>query len=156
MPGEEWMVLGALGVRVSWYCSPYEVIIPFSSFSPSFYSSIPVPDLNQMTGCKYMHLPLSVAGRASLGTAMPGSCVHAQYGLSNSVRIWCVHMGWIPSCSSHWVAFLSDSGPFCPCISFRQEQFWVKFFWRWVCCPLPQLVISKEHTWACSWPRAHA
>ena len=57
---------------------------------------------------------------------MPGSCLHAQYGFSNSVRIWCVCIGWIPS----W-AFLSVSAPFLSLhflICSRQEQFWVKNF----------------------------
>jgi hypothetical protein len=55
-----------------------------------------VSDLNEMVGCKYLHLSQSVAGRASQRTAMLGSCLHIQYGLSNSVRTWCACIGWTP------------------------------------------------------------
>jgi hypothetical protein len=32
-----------------------------------------VPDFSSKVGCKYLHLSQSAAGRASQGTAMPGS-----------------------------------------------------------------------------------
>ena len=51
------------------------------------------------------------------------------YGVCNSVRVWCLLMGLIPRWDSHWMDFPSVFDPFfCPCISFRQEQFWVKEF----------------------------
>jgi hypothetical protein len=71
-----------------------------------------VADLNPMVGCKYLHLSQSVVGRASQRTAMPGFFLHTQHGLSNSVRIWCVCMRWVPSWAGHWVTFLSVSAPF--------------------------------------------
>jgi hypothetical protein len=45
------------------------------------------PDLNLIVGCKYLHLSHTVADRASQRKAMPGSCLHAQFGLSNSIRM---------------------------------------------------------------------
>lgn len=63
---------------VCWYfCSSCSVTIPFSSFSPSFNSSILVPDLNSIVGGKYLHFFQSFAGRASQMTPMPSSlCTH--------------------------------------------------------------------------------
>jgi hypothetical protein len=37
-------------------------------------------------------------------------------------------MGRIQTWSGHWMAFPSVCSIFCPCISFRQEQFWIKNF----------------------------
>jgi hypothetical protein len=79
-------------------------ILPMGLQSPSvLLPTLPweVPDLNLMVGYKYLHLSQSGAGRASQRAAMPGSYLHTQYGLSNSVRIWSVHMGWIPSWVGH-------------------------------------------------------
>ena len=40
-----------------------------------------------------------------------------------------VQMGWIPKWGGLWMAFPSVStSTSCPCISFRQELFWVNFF----------------------------
>jgi len=84
------------GIQVSWHCCySCEVAIPFGSFSPSCNSSILVPDLNPMMGCKYLHLSQSLADRACQRKAMPGFYLQAQYDLSNNIRVWCLHMGWI-------------------------------------------------------------
>ena len=37
-------------------------------------------------------------------------------------------MRWMPSCIGYWTTFPSVSSHFCPCSSFRQEQFWVRNF----------------------------
>jgi hypothetical protein len=84
-------------------CSSYGVAIPFSSFSPSPNSFIRVSDLRRIVGCKSLHLSQSAADRASQSTAMP------QHDISNSVRVWCLSMGWIPSWAGHWMAFPSVS-----------------------------------------------
>ena len=79
-----------------------------------------VLDLSPMLDCEYLHLSQS---------AMLGSCLQAQHSIWNNVRVWCPPIGWISSWARHWMAFLSVSAPFfCPSISFRQEQFWVKNF----------------------------
>ena len=96
---------------------PMGVAIPFSSFNPTPNSFIVVLDLSPMVGCKYLHLSQSVAGRASQRTAMLGSCLQAQYSISNSVRVWCPLMGWISIWAGHWMAFSSVSASFYPCIS---------------------------------------
>ena len=45
-------------------------------------------------------------------------CEKANVGYKwHSVRIWCQHMEWVPSWTSHWMAFPSVSAPFCCCIS---------------------------------------
>ena len=68
-------------------CSSCGVAIPFSSFNPSPNSSIGVPDLSPMVSCKYLHLAQSAAGRASQRRAMLGSCLQAQHGISNSIKV---------------------------------------------------------------------
>jgi len=41
----------------------------------------------------------------------------------NSVRDWCLPIGWV----SNWLAIPSVSAPFpCPCLSCRQDKFWLK------------------------------
>jgi hypothetical protein len=56
---------------------------------------------------------------------------------SATVGIWWLHMEWIPQVgqSLDGVSF-SLCSTFCPHISFRQEQFWVKILWR--DGPIPQ------------------
>jgi hypothetical protein len=129
-----WFCLWELwGVWVSWHCySSFGLTIPFSSLSPSSIPFILVPNFNPMVGSKYLQLSQSVAARASPRTAMPGPSLHTQHDISNSVRIWYVCMGWIPSWDGHREAFLSVSAPhhffFVPAFPLTQEQFWVKNF----------------------------
>ena len=72
-----WLSLWELwGVHVNWYCcSSYGVVIPFSSFSPSPNSFTLVANLSSMVDCKYLHLSLSAADRATQRTTMLGSCL---------------------------------------------------------------------------------
>jgi hypothetical protein len=58
-----WLCLLELpGVWVSWGCwSSYGVTLPFSFFNPSPNSTIGVPDLSPVVGCKHLHLPQSAA-----------------------------------------------------------------------------------------------
>jgi hypothetical protein len=79
---------------------------PFSSFSLSANSSIVGPVLSQIVGCEPPHLYWSGFGRASQYTAVSGSCQKALFGIPNSIWIWCLHVGWIPSL---WMAFPSVS-----------------------------------------------
>ena len=65
------------------------VIIPLSSFNPSFIGD---PHLSTMVSYKHLHLSQSAAGRASQEIVMLSSCLQAQHGISNSVRIWCLHV----------------------------------------------------------------
>jgi hypothetical protein len=73
-------------------------------------------------------LAVSICICLSQRTVMLDS-LQVHLAISNSVKVWCLCLGWIPKWGGLWVAFLSVSAPyFCPCISFRQEQFWVKIF----------------------------
>jgi hypothetical protein len=65
-----------------------------------------------MIGCEYLHLYWSGAGGTSQETAIPGSCQQVLIGVSNSVGVWYLQMGWIPRRSSLWMAFPSVSLPF--------------------------------------------
>jgi hypothetical protein len=102
---------------------------PFSSFLPSPNSSIGVPMLSPVVGCGHLHLYWSGSGRASQETTTSGSCRQAHLGISNSVWIWCLHVGWIPSL---WMAFPSVSAPlFVPIFPLDRSNSRLKF-WRWV------------------------
>jgi hypothetical protein len=101
------------GLQISWQCwSPCGVAITFRSFNPSSSSSIGIPDLSSMLVCKHLHLSQSAAGRASQRRDILSSCLQTKHSISNSVRVWCPPMGWIPSWDSHRVAIPSGSAPF--------------------------------------------
>jgi hypothetical protein len=70
--------------------------MPFSSFNPSHNSSIRVPNLSAMVGCKCLHLSQSAAGRVSQRAAMPGSSLEEQHSISDSVSVWDLLIGWTP------------------------------------------------------------
>jgi hypothetical protein len=86
-------------------------------------SAIGVPVLSPVVGCEHPRLYWSGSVRASQKTAVSGSCQQALLGISNTVCVWCLHVGWIPRLGNLWKAFSSVSAPLCLCISFRQEQF---------------------------------
>jgi hypothetical protein len=82
------------GGLLSWFCcSSYGVANPFSSFIVSHNSSIGIPMLRPMVGCEHLHLDWSGSGRASQGRAISSSCQQALLGISNSVWVWCLHVG---------------------------------------------------------------
>jgi hypothetical protein len=86
---------------------PILLEIPFSSFSPCPNFSIGVPVLSLMFGCLHPYLSSSGCGRASQGAALPGSCQQELFGISNSVWVWFLEMGWI----ARWMAFPLVSPP---------------------------------------------
>jgi hypothetical protein len=51
--------------------------------------------LSLMVGWEHPHLYWLVSVRASQETAIPGSYQQALLGISSSVCIWCLQMGWI-------------------------------------------------------------
>jgi hypothetical protein len=57
-------------------------------------SSNRVPVLSPMSGCMHLHLYWSGLGRASQGTAIPGSCQQALLGISNIYFVFMVKMSW--------------------------------------------------------------
>jgi hypothetical protein len=91
---------------------------PPSVLSPN--SSIRVPVLSPMVGCKHPHLYRSGSGKASQETVGSSSCQEEILGLVSSD-------GMDPQVgqSLNGLSF-SICSTFCPCTSFRQEQFWVK------------------------------
>jgi len=69
------------GALVSWYyCSFYGVAIPLvpSDLPQLLHLCL---KLSQMGGCEHPHLYLSSSGRASQGTAIPGSCQQVLLGI---------------------------------------------------------------------------
>jgi hypothetical protein len=89
------------------------VVLPMRLPSPSVLSILPLTlPWRSLIGSKYLHLFQSTAGKASQRTAMLGTYLQAQYAIINSVRNWCLLMGWTPSYVSHWMPFPSVSAPF--------------------------------------------
>jgi hypothetical protein len=74
-------------------------------------SSIKVTMRNLMVGCKHPHLYWSGSGRSSQETDISSSCQQALLGMSNSVLVWWLHVGWMPRWDSFWTALLSVSAP---------------------------------------------
>jgi hypothetical protein len=85
------------------------------------------------------HLYWSGSGRASQETATSGSCQQALLGISNSVWVWCLYMGWIPRWCSLWMAFPSVSTPLFVPVFLLDRSNSVLIVLRWVCGPIPQL-----------------
>jgi hypothetical protein len=79
-----------------------DIVLPMGLQTPSDPSVLPLTRpleslvLNPMVGCQHLHLYWSGSGKASHGTTISGSCQQAFLGISNSVGIWCLQMGWIP------------------------------------------------------------
>ena len=101
----------------------YGVAIPLGSFSPFPNSSTWFPNLIQWWSVSICIWLKSVSCRDSQRTAMPGSCLQAQYGISYRFWVWSAGMGWIKGGLVTGWPFLQSLLHFCPCISFRQEQF---------------------------------
>jgi hypothetical protein len=63
-----------------------------------------------MAGCKYLCLSQSAADRASQKTAMPGSCLQAQYDISDEKQFHVV----LPSFEDClWLRMTLNSSSFC-------------------------------------------
>ena len=101
-------------------------------------SSIGVPVLSPMVGCEHLHLYWSGCGRASQDTVVSGSCLQVLLDSSNSVWVWCLHLGWIPRSSNLWMAFPSVSAPlFVPVFPLKRNISGLKL-WTWVGGPIHQ------------------
>ena len=59
---------------------------------------------------------------------MLGSCLQAQHGIHDRNGICCLNIEQIQVGPDIGLPFLQDLLHFYPCISFRQQQFWVKNF----------------------------
>jgi hypothetical protein len=84
------------------------VVIPmgentFNSFSTFSNSSIGDPVLSPMFDCEHPPLYLPGSGKASKETGISGSCQQALLGISNSVGVWFLYMGWISRWGSLWM-----------------------------------------------------
>jgi hypothetical protein len=59
--------------------------------------------------CEHLLLYLTGTGIASQETAISGSCLQNLAGISNSIWVWWLFMGWIPGWGSHWMVLPSIS-----------------------------------------------
>ena len=105
---------GSLHVYSGWWLIPWElwgywlvdIVVPMGLQNPSapcvFFSraSIGDPVLSQMDGCEPPLLYLSGTGRISRETAISGSCQQALVDIQDSVWVWWLYMGCIPSWGS--------------------------------------------------------
>jgi hypothetical protein len=77
-----------------------DIVLLMGLQSPSAPSVLPPSSsagvLSLMAGCESLHLYWSGAGRTFQQTAIPGSCQQALLGISNTMGVWCLQMGWIP------------------------------------------------------------
>ena len=69
-------------------------------FSGSFIGDLV---LCPMDDCEHPLLYLPDTGKAPQETAIPGSCQQVLVGISHSVWIWWLFMGWIPKWGSLWM-----------------------------------------------------
>jgi hypothetical protein len=100
------------GVLVSSYCcSPYRVADPFSSLGTFSSSFIRDPVFHPLDDCEHPLLYLPGTGIASQEIAISGSCQQNLSGICNSVWVWWLYMGWIPSWNSVWMVLSSISAP---------------------------------------------
>ena len=127
------------GLVGSYCCSSYGIANPFSSFSPFPNSSTGVPVLSLIVGCEHPPLYLSGSGTTELSGDSYNRRQQAVLGISNSVWVWWLYMGWILRWGSLWMAFPSVSPPhFVPIFPLDKSNSGLKI-WRWMGGPIPQL-----------------
>ena len=101
---------------------PVEFPIPLGACNFFSYSSNRVPKLYPLFGCVCIHLSQLLDGASLLAPV----CKHSS--IINSVRDWCLTMGWVSSWASYWLAVPSVYSLHCACISYRQDKFGVESF----------------------------
>ena len=102
-----------------------------------------------MFGCEHPYLYLLGYGKASTVTAISSFCQQALLDICNSVWVWCLYVGWVTTCGSLWMAFLSVSAPhFFPVFPLDKTNSGLKV-WRFVGRLIPQPVALPNHgIWA--------
>jgi hypothetical protein len=118
------------GGWVGWYCCS-----PMGLQAPPILPLIPplgLPVLNLMVDCKHLHVYWSGSGTVSQETAISGFCQQVLLGISNSVWVWRLYMGWIPRWGSLWMVFSLVSAPlFVPVFPLDRSNSGLIFL-RWV------------------------
>jgi hypothetical protein len=126
LPGRCLSVWELPGVWISWDCwFSYGVNFPSASSILPLIKHIGVSDFSPLVGYKYMYLSQSAAGWASQRTAMLNFCLQAHHSISSPPSPWDEsQLGPVTG-----PPFLQSLLQFCPCSSFRQEQFCVRIFY---------------------------
>jgi hypothetical protein len=102
----------ALGILVSSYCcSSYRVADTFSFLDTFSSSCIGGPVFHPIDDCERPLMCLPGTGIASQETAISGSFQQNLAGMCNSVCVWSLFMGGIPSWGSLWMVYPSVSAP---------------------------------------------
>ena len=110
----------------------------FRALKPSHNSSTKVPNLCPMfVGIRICLSQLLC--RASQMAAVLGSCLQPQHNIINSVRNWCLPIGWISTWPGHWSAIPSVSAPFLSMrfqsVNFKKaSELALSHFLRWNHC----------------------
>jgi hypothetical protein len=101
-----------------------------------------------MAGCEHPLMYWPGSSRASQETAVSGTCQQTLFGISNSVWVCCLHVGWIPRWGSLWMAFPPVSVLlFVPVFPLDRSNSGLKF-WRWVGSPIPQWGMPNLWIWS--------
>ena len=130
--------MGALRCSVSWYsCSSYGVATPLAPLVFTLTLPLVFPGSVQL-------LPVSISICLSQVLAEPLTGQLFQGPICKTILASAIVLGfgvwmkWMAQWGNIWMAFPLVSTPlFCPCISFRQEQFPAKKIWDgWVAISL--------------------
>ena len=140
-------------ILFGWWFSPWElwevwlvniVVLPMELQTPSAPSVLP---LTRPLGTPCSVQWLSAIICICIGQALTQplrrqllsvSCQQALFGISNSVWVWWLYMGWIPRWGSFWMAFPSVSVPLSvPTLPLDRNNSGLKFL-RWVSGSIPQ------------------
>jgi hypothetical protein len=117
------------------------VVLPLGLQTPSAASVLPqTPPLGSLCSvgwlavsiCNYICQFLAESITRQQPGSFSGSCQQTLLGISNSVWILCLHMGWIPRWGSFWMAVPSVSTPhFVPVFPWDRRNSGLNV-WRWV------------------------
>jgi hypothetical protein len=89
--------------------APYRVADSFSSLGTFSSSFIRSPVLHPIDECQHPILYFPGTGIASQEIVISGSCQLNLAGICNSVWVWWLYIGWIPSWGNLWMALYSVS-----------------------------------------------
>jgi hypothetical protein len=123
------IVVHSLGLQTPSASSVLTLTPPFGSLCSVLW----------MVGCLHPHLFWSSSSRASQGeAAYIGSCQQVLLGISNSVWVWGLQIGYIPRWGSLWMAVPSVSAPLFVLVFPLDRRNSGLIFLRWVGDPIPQ------------------
>jgi hypothetical protein len=127
-----WLVVQTLRdpkVQVSWLCSSScGVLFFFGACNPSSYSSLRLPKLHPMFGCRCLYLSESAEVWSLSEDNMLLFASIKEF--INSVRNWCLPMEWFSSWAGYWLVISSVSAlSSVPAFLVNRINFGLKVLW---------------------------